>query len=83
MLTALTLGGHLSSVAAIVVGGFHGCGPAADGVSIEEVLRERTRDLGVPVLVGAPFGHGDVNEAFVLGLPARIEGERLISGPVT
>jgi muramoyltetrapeptide carboxypeptidase len=80
MLTALALGGHLRDVGAIVLGGFHRCGPGADGVGVEEVLRERTARLGVPVLAGAPFGHGDENEAFVLGLPTRIEGGRVICG---
>jgi muramoyltetrapeptide carboxypeptidase len=82
MLTALALGGHLRDVGGIVLGGFHRCGPGSDGVSVEEVLRERTARLGVPVLAGAPFGHGDANEAFVLGLPTRLEGGRMISGPV-
>jgi muramoyltetrapeptide carboxypeptidase len=84
MLTALTVGGHLRGVGAIVMGSFDRCGPApADGVRVEDVLRERTAHLGVPVLANAPFGHGDVNEAFVLGLPTRIEGGRVISEPTT
>ena len=80
MLTALTLGGYLRDVGAIVFGGFHQCGPGADGTCVDEVLRERTAGLGVPVLAGAPFGHGAVNESFVLGLPARICGSRLLLG---
>lgn len=79
MLTALALGGHLRHVAAIVLGGFDRCGPGQDGACIEDVLRERTAGLGIPVLAGAPFGHGDVNEAFVLGLPARLERGGLVS----
>jgi muramoyltetrapeptide carboxypeptidase len=45
-----------------------------------EVLAERTRDLGVPVVAGAPFGHGARNDAFALGARARIEGARVVVG---
>ncbi len=83
MLTALAQGGHFRNVGAIVLGGFDQCGPGPDGVRVEDVLRERTARLGIPVLAGAPFGHGRTNEAFVLGLPTKIEGGRLTSGPAT
>jgi muramoyltetrapeptide carboxypeptidase len=73
MLTALRLGGHLAQASALVFGGFDQCPPGPDGRTVEEVLEERTRGLGVPVLAGAPFGHGARNEAFVLGSPARVE----------
>ena len=77
MLTALRLGGHLDRVAGIVLGGFHQCDPGADGVQVAETLAECTRRLGIPVLSGAPFGHGDPNESFVLGLPAKMRGDRV------
>jgi len=44
------------------------------------VLAERTRDLGIPVLAGAPFGHGAHNEAFVLGTRARVVGDTVSFG---
>jgi muramoyltetrapeptide carboxypeptidase len=81
MLTALRIGGHLARVAGIVFGGFDQCDPGPDGVTVSDVLRERTSGLGVPVVSGAPFGHGDRNEAFVLGLPARIRGDRVTLVP--
>jgi len=77
MLTSLILGGHVARCSAIVFGGFDRCGPGPDGLTVDEVLEERTRSLGIPVLAGAPFGHGAHNEAFVLGLPARLEGDAL------
>lgn len=80
MLTALSLGGHLRNLGGILIGGFHQCGAGPDGTRVEEVVCERTAGLGVPVLAGAPFGHGEVNESFVLGLRARIEGGRVITG---
>jgi muramoyltetrapeptide carboxypeptidase len=77
MLTALHLGGYLDRVSAVVFGGFDRCGPGPDGRTIDEVLEERTRSLGIPVLGQAPFGHGPRNEAFVLGMPALVRGDEV------
>jgi muramoyltetrapeptide carboxypeptidase len=74
MLTALGLAGHLERLAGIVVGGFDRCDPGPDGVRSLDVIAERTKSLGIPVMAGAPFGHGERNEAFVLGLPATMSG---------
>lgn len=81
MLTSLLLGGYLANAAAIVFGGFDRCAAGIDGRSIESVLEERTRTLGIPVVLGMPFGHGDLNEAFVLGAMARVVGEEVLVGP--
>ncbi|MBX3185392.1 MAG: LD-carboxypeptidase [Labilithrix sp.] len=75
MLTSLRLGGHLARASGIVFGGFTQCDPGPDGVLASEVLRERTRDLGVPVVAGAPFGHGAPNQAFILGGCATIDDD--------
>jgi len=80
MLTSLRLGGHLSRASAIVFGDFTQCDPGADGRTVAEVIAERTRDLGVPVVTGAPFGHGARNDAFVLGAEAELRGGTLAIG---
>lgn len=80
MLTSLLLGGHLARVSGIVFGGFHRCPPGPDGRTVDEVLRERTRRLAIPVLAGAPFGHGDRNAAFVLGAVVRVRGDAVVWG---
>jgi muramoyltetrapeptide carboxypeptidase len=77
MLTSLRLGGHFHHASALVFGGFDQCGAGADGRTVDEVIEERTFGLGVPVLAGAPFGHGARNDAFVLGSPARVDGNAL------
>jgi muramoyltetrapeptide carboxypeptidase len=74
MLTSLLEGGHLANARAIVFGEFAQCDPGPDGVTIEEVLQERTKSLGVPIVAGAPFGHGDVNRPILLGAPVTVEG---------
>lgn len=77
MLTALLLGGHLARAGAIVFGGFTQCDPGPDGVTVEHVLRDRTATLSVPVLAGAPFGHGAPNRAFVLGGDGVVDSDTL------
>ena len=77
MLTALLVGGHLAKAGAIVFGGFTQCDPGPDGVTVDEVLRERTSRLGVPVVARAPFGHGAPNHAFRLGREAVVRGDRI------
>jgi muramoyltetrapeptide carboxypeptidase len=80
MLSSLQLGGHLARVAAIVFGGFDRCSPGPDGRTVDEVLEERTRALGIPTLAGAPFGHRVNNEAFVTGTVVRVRGDRVWFG---
>jgi len=77
MLTALLLGGHLARAGALVFGGFTQCDPGPDGVTVDDVLRDRTKTLGVPVYAGAPFGHGAPNFAFPLGREAIIRDGRV------
>jgi muramoyltetrapeptide carboxypeptidase len=77
MLTSLALGGYLARASAIVFGDFVRCPPGKDGRTVDEVLHERTHSLGIPVLVGAPFGHAERNEAFLLGVPAEVSGDEL------
>ncbi len=81
MLTSLALGGYLERASAIVFGGFERCAPGEDGRTADDVIEERTRRLGIPVVAGAPFGHGAANEAFVLGAPAHVkDGEVRLGG---
>jgi muramoyltetrapeptide carboxypeptidase len=80
MLTALALGGHFARASAVVFGGFDRCTAGIDGPSVEETLDRCTRSLGIPVLAGAPFGHGERNEAFVLGASVRVLGGSVVWG---
>jgi muramoyltetrapeptide carboxypeptidase len=66
MLTHLRLAGRFARVAGVAVGEMVGClAPREGEPTVEEVLRDRLGDLGVPVVRGLPFGHGRKN----LGLP--------------
>ncbi len=77
MLTSLLEGEHFAHASAIVFGEFAQCDAGPDGVTALDVCIERTRALGIPVLARAPFGHGERNEAFIVGAEARIEGATL------
>jgi muramoyltetrapeptide carboxypeptidase len=72
MLTSLLDGGHFARAAAIVFGDFSQCDPGPDGITVDQVLADRTGALGVPVYGNAPFGHGSRNEAFTLGARATL-----------
>ena len=78
MLTSLARGGYFSRLSAIVLGGFTQCEPGPDGRTALAVLEERLGGLGVPVLGGAPFGHGPDNEAFVLGREVAVEKDAVL-----
>ena len=72
-LTQLRLAGALERLAGVVVGDFVGCaekdGSAPDA---EAVIAERLGGRGIPILAGAPVGHGERNRA----RPARRAGSR-------
>lgn len=76
MLTSLRP--HLKRARAIVFGQFTQCAPGPDGVTVEHVLRDRTADLGIPVAIGAPFGHGSPNHAFPLGRIVTLRRDELV-----
>lgn len=72
MLTHLALSGHLSGLAGFVAGEFAGCG---DEEEIARLIAERLGGLGIPVLFGAPVGHGAKNVAFPIGPAAELDAE--------
>jgi muramoyltetrapeptide carboxypeptidase len=74
-LTQLELAGGLRGVAGVILGDFIGCAEK-DGSppSAEEVIVERLGRLGVPIVAGAPIGHGQRNRAVPLGARVRLDG---------
>ena len=82
MLTHWRLCGALQQLAGLAFGSFSGCDdpdddrPAERRFSLEQVLRERSSDLGIPVVAGLPVGHTPGNAALPLGVPACLDGER-------
>jgi muramoyltetrapeptide carboxypeptidase len=73
-LTQLRLAGALDRLAGVVLGDFVGCiekdGSAPDA---EAVLAERLAGRGIPVVAGAPIGHGARNRAIPHGARVRLD----------
>ena len=84
MLTHWRLVGALQRLAGIGFGSFLDCDdahrrpdePEQHRFSLEQVLAERTADLGVPVVAGLPVGHAPGNAALPLGVKVRLDGQR-------
>jgi muramoyltetrapeptide carboxypeptidase len=73
-LTQLALTGELAQLSAVVVGELTRCvdanpptGVADPDDAALQVVLERLRAAGTPAAVGAPIGHGDLNEALPFG----------------
>ena len=75
LLTHWRLCGALQQLAGLALGRFDACDdPEGEGFTCEQVLRERTADLGIPVLAELPVGHGDAgNAALPIGAWARLD----------
>ncbi|MFN9645085.1 MAG: LD-carboxypeptidase [Cyanobacteriota bacterium] len=83
MLTHWRLSGVLGQLAGVGLGSFQGCvdSDRADEApehrfNAEQVLRERTADLGLPVVANLPVGHAPGNAALPVGVWARLDGDR-------
>jgi muramoyltetrapeptide carboxypeptidase len=81
MLSHWRLAGALQQLAGLGFGSFSNCidhdrdgDPASHRFSVEEVLRERCGDLGIPLVAGLAVGHAPGNGALPLGVRARLDG---------
>jgi muramoyltetrapeptide carboxypeptidase len=70
MLTHLKVSGFLRRCAGIAFGVFTQCG---DTSSLNQVLRERTSDLEMPVVMGLGVGHGKENVTLPIGARASLD----------
>ena len=86
LLTQLRLSGRLETVRGIVFGQMPNCAQHPDqGYTLEEMLREWTAPLGIPVLFGFPSGHTTTDGLTLpLGIRARLDsnGLHLLEGAV-
>ena len=76
-LTHLAAAGLATRVAGVVVGDLVSCVANAteSSATVEQVIAERLATWGVPVLRGAPFGHGTRNRAFPLGARVTLDAD--------
>ena len=78
MLTQWRSAGLLQHLAGVACGRFSW---AKDDIlpgdfTMEEILEERLGDLGIPLVLNLPVGHGQPNQALPLGSQAELDGER-------
>jgi muramoyltetrapeptide carboxypeptidase len=76
LLTHWRLTGILDRVAGVAIGRFSQCDPpeGGDSFTVEEVLRDRLTDLGIPIVANLPFGHDGCNAALPVGSIATLDG---------
>jgi muramoyltetrapeptide carboxypeptidase len=76
MLTHWRMTGMLQQVGGIALGRFSQCDSKSSNPSftVEEVLRDRLGDLGIPIVAGLPFGHDGENAALPVGTIAHLDG---------
>jgi muramoyltetrapeptide carboxypeptidase len=77
MLTQWRLSGLLAKVRGIALGSFTECEapPNIPSFTVEEVLRDRLGDLGIPIVSDLPFGHGSPNAALPVGVLATLDAD--------
>ena len=77
MLTQWRSMGKFRGVKGIALGRFSGWEPAQPGptLTVEEVMRDRLVDLGIPIVSGLPFGHDGENAALPVGLPVELNAD--------
>ena len=72
--TQLLLAGAFAGAAAFVVGDLSAAGEDNEGR--DEAVAERLSTVGVPVVLGAPFGHADRNQPVALGVRHALDAEQ-------
>jgi muramoyltetrapeptide carboxypeptidase len=77
MLHQLLAAGKLEKVAGVAFGQLVGCvDPKRDLPTAEQVVEEVLAPLGLPLVLGLPFGHGRPNLPWPVGARAALDGER-------
>lgn len=84
MLTQWRMTGLFHQIRGIALGRFSQCEPPANvpSFTVEEVLRDRLSDLGIPIVSDLPFGHDGVNAALPVGVAVQLDGDRGILGAI-
>ncbi|MCG8607317.1 LD-carboxypeptidase [bacterium] len=79
LLTQLRLSENLQKLSGILFGKFENCVSKSpdDSLSIEQVIRDATSDLTIPVIYGVSYGHVDQKFTFPMGADIELDAELL------
>jgi muramoyltetrapeptide carboxypeptidase len=77
-LTQWRMSGIFQKVKGIALGRFSRCEapPNIPSLAIEEVLRDRLSDLGIPIVSDLPFGHDGPNATLPIGILAQLDADK-------
>ncbi len=79
MMNQLYQSGKLAAAAGIVIGDFTNCGGfSKPGYQTEEVIEHYLALAGRPAMAGVPFGHGEDNHPFPLGVHAILDTKNAV-----
>ena len=75
MITQLLLAGKLQHCAGIAIGQFTKCDAedAAHSFTVQEVLEDRLKGLGIPIVTGLQFGHVPQKYTYPIGVQAELD----------
>lgn len=76
-LTQWRLSGAFQKVRGIALGRFSRCEAPANipSLTVQEVLRDRLANLGIPIVSDLPFGHDGANAALPVGIAAQLDAD--------
>jgi muramoyltetrapeptide carboxypeptidase len=75
MLSQLALGGKFARIAGFVFGRCSDCTYKGPTFSLEEILRDRFGNLGVPAIAGLSFGHIEQKLVMPIGVQATLDAD--------
>ena len=73
MLTQMRQSGQFQKVRAFIFGEFLECGTPEQ---VKDVLLDVLGDLNLPVAIGLPHGHGEINHPLLLGQWAELDAQQ-------
>ncbi|MFY0600935.1 MAG: LD-carboxypeptidase [Cyclobacteriaceae bacterium] len=82
MLTQLLNAGKLDRIRGIALGYFTNCDTKEDdpffdySTSLDEVFKDRFKDLDIPIAKGFPIGHESHNATVPIGIPAELDADK-------
>jgi len=81
MLTHLRLAGILKEISGLGFGTFINCTDEnnvskKESFTINNILKDRTKDLKIPIVANLPLGHGDSNASLPIGRQSILDGNK-------